>query len=187
LGDISLSIGDAGNRHRSTAFLRKTGNRKDARSMTASQLPDRDLKAILDRKVRLKLRIFFLIAVVMLVVLVIRAVQGHVGFEWVALSLAIGAVIGIVVARSGTLSWDADGGRVVSEMDLIGGIVLVAYLVFVFTKDRIVGHWLHNQQVAAAFGVGLTAGAMIARVVVTLRGIKNVLVAAGVTREQGAS
>ena len=83
-------------------------------------------------------------------------------------------VVGIIVSRSYHLSWDEETNNVIGRIDWIGAILLVCYLVFVFTKSYFAGFYVQG---AALFAVvlGITAGTMLGRVLGTRRGINRLL------------
>jgi hypothetical protein len=138
-----------------------------------------DLRSRVSPKIRLQTRLFFLIAAGMLVTLIVRVAQGEISVPWALASLVAGGVIGRLAGRSSLLSWDTDTSTIVSRMDLLGGIILLLYLGFVFGKGRIVGHWIHDAHLVAAIGFGLTAGAMITRVAGTVSQIRELFRQAG--------
>ncbi len=147
--------------------------------MTAEQHQSDTLRELISPKIRVQTRLFFLIAAGMLITLIVRVAQGEISVPWAIASLVAGGIIGRLAGRSSLLSWDTETSTVVSRMDLLGGIVLLLYLGFVFGKGRIVGHWIHDAHLVAAIGFGLTAGAMLSRVAGTVSQVRELLHQAG--------
>ena len=48
-------------------------------------------------------------------------------------------------------------------MDLLGGVLLVLYLVFAFSRGRIVGTWIDDAHTASAVALALGAGSISGR------------------------
>lgn len=165
--------------------------RDDGCQAAESAAPDMDenvtgstqRSSLLDRKVRLNLRLFFLIAVIMLGLLIYHVARGDGSLGWALLSLALGGVVGGIENRVNVLDWDDARHVVVSRMDALGVVVLVLYVFFLFIRDRLLGRWIDDAPLLSMIGLGLTAGTMIGRVFLTRHGIRQVLADAGMLPE----
>ncbi len=152
-------------------------------------MSDRDVRrekranraALVDRGLRIQLRIFLVIFAIMIVLDIVHIVDDRVNILWALLGFGGGIVLGRALARTKVLRWDPTERVVVGTMDLIGAAILGVYLLFVIFRGRILGGWLEDGHVVGVIGLSLTAGAMLGRVIFTFSGIRRVLAAAGVT------
>lgn len=71
-------------------------------------------------------------------------------------------------------SWDKDAKKVVSRLDIFGGVVLGLYILFELFRERIVGYFTHDIQVSTA-GFAVLAGIMIGRILGTRGKIIQIL------------
>ena len=88
--------------------------------------------------------------------------------------ILLGLVVGIIVSRMYRLSWDEEAGQVISNMDWIGVIILVFYIIFILTRTLLVGYWVQGAPYFAII-LTITAGVMIGRVLGTRQGIHKIL------------
>jgi hypothetical protein len=148
----------------------------------AVEQPERQHRARRDLplspKLRWQLRLFYLIALVMLAITGYRVVRGEITPLLALLFLALGIGIGALVSRTSRLDWDAATGTIVSQIDLLGGVILALYLLFALAKGRLIGLWVADAQQVSILGLDLTAGVMVGRVVFTGGGIRALLRAA---------
>ncbi len=135
-------------------------------------------RALLSPKLRRQLRIFYLIALVLLAITLYRVVRGEVAAGPALFALALGVALGAVVSRVYRLGWDEETRTIVGEIDIVGGVILTLYLVFALTKGRLIGQWVVDAHEASVLGLGLTGGVMLGRVIFTSGGIHALLLAA---------
>ncbi len=135
-------------------------------------------RALLSPKLRRRLRIFYLIALVLLAITLYRVARGEVAAGSALLALMIGVALGAVVSRVYRLGWDEETRTIVGEIDIVGGIILALYIVFALTKGRLIGQWVADAHEAAVLGLGLTGGVMLGRIIFTSGGIRALLAAA---------
>lgn len=93
----------------------------------------------------------------------------------------MGLVLGIVVSRMYRLSWDEQTTKVVAQIDWIGGVILGLYITFIFFRDWFFGHWLQGATLVE-FGLCISAGLMLGRVLGARRGISITLQSLGVMK-----
>lgn len=126
-----------------------------------------------DRLIR-KLRIYLIVTLVLFAAIVIEVLEGRFGIASVLIGVLIGLVIGIIISREYHLSWDEETNSVIGHIDWIGAVLLVCYLIFVFTKSYFLGFYVQG---AALFAIvlGITAATMLGRIVGTKRGINKLL------------
>ncbi|MDP3067011.1 MAG: hypothetical protein Q8N08_09775 [Methanobacteriaceae archaeon] len=111
---------------------------------------------------------------VLLAVIIFEVVQSRFSIQLAIGGISIGLVVGIIVSRTYHLSWDEETNKVIGQIDWIGAVILVSYLIFVFTKTDVVGYWKEGTSLFAII-IGITAGTMLGRVLGTKRGINKIL------------
>lgn len=114
-------------------------------------------------------RLLSLILLVMLAVLVYDLLTGKVQFLLILPAFLFGMVMGWVVRRMYRLEWDAQEDKVVSRLDWLGGIILVLYLVFSLSRDRLLSHWVADASQLAGITLALSVGTLLGR----LQGMKH--------------
>jgi uncharacterized membrane protein len=126
-----------------------------------------------DRLIK-RLRIYLIVMLVIFAVIVIEILAGRFDITFALIGVLIGLVIGIIISRSYRLSWDVETNNVIGRIDWIGAILLVCYLVFVFTKSYFLGFYVQGGQLFALL-LGITAGTMLGRILGTSHGINKLL------------
>jgi len=128
----------------------------------------------LDKRLIFRLRIYTLVMIFMLLVISGEVFSGTFSVAWALGGILIGLGVGTLATRMYRLSWDENTSHVISRIDWIGGIILICYLIFVFTRTYYLSYWVQG---APLMGIifSITAGTMLGRVLGTRRGIKKVL------------
>ncbi len=134
-----------------------------------------NVAARIDSKLRVRLRIFSVIALVMLAVILFDVFSGRLAGGLALVAVAAGVLIGVLVSRMFRLSWHAENGVVVSRIDWIGLGILLAYLVFSIFRNRLIGTWIQGVTEVAASGLAISAGVMVGRVLGMHLGIRRLL------------
>ncbi|PKL66297.1 MAG: hypothetical protein CVV28_11495 [Methanobacteriales archaeon HGW-Methanobacteriales-1] len=128
----------------------------------------------IDSRIIKRLRIYLLVMFILLVVIVFEVLNGRFSILFSISGIFMGLLIGIIVSRVYNLSWDEETNNVIGKIDWIGAVILVCYLIFIFTKTQLLGYWAHGNSLFALV-LSITAGTMLGRVLSTERGIKRVL------------
>lgn len=131
-----------------------------------------------DRLIK-RLRIYLIIMVIMLIVVFFEVAMGIFSISWALGSILIGFGVGVLISRIYHLSWDDETSHVIGQMDKIGAVILLFYLVFIFTRTYYLGHWVQGAPLLALI-FSITAGTMLGRVMSTERGIKKIIKAANI-------
>jgi len=128
----------------------------------------------LDKRLIFRLRIYTLVMIFMLLVISGEVFSVTFSVAWARGGILIGLGVGTLATRMYRLSWDENTSHVISRIDWIGGIILIYYLIFVFTRTYYLSYWVQG---APLMGIifSITAGTMLGRVLGTRRGIKKVL------------
>ena len=127
-----------------------------------------------DKKLQTRLRLYFLISVVLVCIAIYEVVTGVVGIAIALLSLIAGVGLGILTARMYHLSWDHDAKKIISRLDLFGIIILALYILFAIFRTKIIGHFIHGPAVGGA-SLSIVAGIMVGRVIGTRGKIAKIL------------
>lgn len=137
-------------------------------------------RAATDRRLRLQIAIFSLVFLVVTVLVVVRTISDGIDPFWPLLGFAVGLLIGVTLARSKTLSWDASDNAVVSAMSVIGIVVTIAYLILMVMRDDILVNLVDDAATVSVAGLAVTGGVMLGRTIFTLRAIRRQLTEAGI-------
>ncbi len=143
--------------------------------------PVAEARKVVSRKLLTQLRIFGLIFLAMLAVLVYDVVTGQVSALLGSGGIGFGLLIGMIVSRMYRLSYDAEEQQVAGRIDWVGGAILLAYMVFAVFRQQLLTPLVDASQLAG-FGLSVSAGTMLGRLIGTGRGIRRVLLAWGLRR-----
>lgn len=88
---------------------------------------------------------------------------GIVTFPLAILGILIGIFLGFITARMFHLSWDENAKKIVSRLDVFGGVILVFYLIFALLRGKIVEYFIHGPAVGGV-SLSIVTGIMIGRV-----------------------
>lgn len=132
----------------------------------------------LDRKLIFRLYIFALIFMIMLGILAYDIFRRTIGFT-LGGGLLLGIMIGFVTGRIFVTKWHEQAKKVVTQIDEVGVVVLILYILFSVFRNRIFGHWLHVP-ILTAFTFSIIGGVILGRLLATTRSIKNILSTRGI-------
>ena len=127
----------------------------------------------------MRLRVFLIVWLLLIGVVGIEVLQQNFDIGLSLVAFISGFLGGIFLSRIYRLDWSAETTKVVSRLDLIGRIILAAYVLFMFGRNWIFGYWVQASDLMG-FTLCFTAGTMIGRVGATRRGIRLVLYALSV-------
>jgi hypothetical protein len=137
------------------------------------------LKKHTDPKLRFRLYLFFTLALVMLGILAYEIIQTTLSLTLAFIGFAIGLFVGFAAGRMFDIKWHEETSRVVSRMDKLGAIVLIAYITFAILRSWIFGHWLQGTALMA-FTFSILAGVMSGRLISMQQSIKKILLNQGI-------
>ena len=72
-----------------------------------------------------------------------------------------------MVGRAFNVVWHEETSKAISRIDLFGGVILGAYILFALFRRWLFEHWLHGHQLSA-FVICFSSGIMLGRLI-TLR------------------
>jgi hypothetical protein len=128
----------------------------------------------IDKRLRFRLRLYFLIAFVLVAIFLFNIFRGQLVASYGILGMVAGIIVGIFSSRMYHISWNKDSEKVVGKLDLYGIIVLILYVLFEIFRDNIVTYITHGFEVGT-IGFAVLAGIMIGRVMGTRGKITQVL------------
>lgn len=128
----------------------------------------------LDKKLRFRLRIYFIISVIMVGVVMFEVLSEKVSLSIASMGLVLGVFVGVAAARMFLLSWHKDAKKVISRLDIVGGTILILYIIFAIFRGKIISHFVQGSQVTGT-SLAVVAGIMIGRVFGTGQKIISIL------------
>lgn len=128
----------------------------------------------LDKRLKFRLRIYFVIAIIMLGIVFYNFIIGKIGLSFSVFGILMGIFVGIISARMYHISWNHNASKVVGRLDLFGIFILVFYIIFELSRERIVSYFVQGPTVGA-ISFSILAGIMIGRVLGTRGRIIKVL------------
>lgn len=128
----------------------------------------------LDKRLRFRLRIYFLISIILIGIFFFIIFRGALRIDLGIIGIAVGIVIGIFTSRMFHTSWDKNAKKVVSRLDVYGVIILILYIAFEISRERIVGFITHDFE-TGTIGFAVLTGIMFGRIIGTRGRIIDVL------------
>jgi hypothetical protein len=111
-----------------------------------------------------RIRLFLIIGALSLALVAYDVYNGTLSLGIAALAVVIGAVVGVITSRIFNLSWSHDGEQVVGRIDIIGWIVLVAYILFEVARSIFFTSVIHTGSDPTAITYAFVASALVSRV-----------------------
>lgn len=128
----------------------------------------------LDPRLIRRLRIYIIVMLIMLVVIAFEVLESTFSIPLAIGGILIGLGVGTIVSRMYRLSWDEETSNVIGRIDWIGAVILVFYLIFIFTRAYLLGYWMQGAPLLTII-FSITAGTMLGRVLSTRHGIDKIL------------
>ncbi len=128
----------------------------------------------LDKRLRFRLRFYFLISLILIGILAYNVLRGALRLDYGLVGLVVGIGLGIITSRMFHISWSKDAKKVVSRLDTFGMGILILYVLFEILRGSIIGFFTHGDQVATV-GFAVLTGIMLGRVMGTRGKIIEIL------------
>ena len=135
------------------------------------------------RKIQVRLRIYAVILFALLALIAYDVLAGVIGLALAAVGIALGVVVGLFVWRMFNIRWHEESGKIIAEMDLIGVVVLVAYLIFAILRNWLFSVWIAGPMLGT-FGFCVIAGTFVGRIWGTDRTIARILHSRGLLKRR---
>ncbi|MFH1048751.1 MAG: hypothetical protein V1732_03750 [Patescibacteria group bacterium] len=150
------------------------------------KINEHHLKKHIDRKLFNRLRIFFVIVVILVGLMLYDVFEGILGVNLAFGGFIPGLLIGFFASRIFLIHWHEESAKVVSRMDAIGVIILLCYIFFALSRAWIFEHWIHGAALTA-FTFSIMGGIMLGRLLGMRLNIKKILSDRGISFEDGNS
>jgi hypothetical protein len=117
----------------------------------------------IDTRLRNRIRLYFIISLVLLLVVLFDIFTGVMPLLVALIGLVIGGGMGILASRMFHLSWDRDGRKIVSRMDVFGIVILVLYVLTSLFRRLVIGYFVHGPAITG-MTFDILTGVMFGRV-----------------------
>lgn len=134
----------------------------------------KNAKQYVERKLLRRLRIFFVVFMVLASVIIYEVSQDYLEGSACVGAIMLGMLIGAVFVRRKRIYWEEETATIIARMDKIGIAMLVIYILFAVSRHIFLHNWLHGRQLTA-FSLSLTAGAMLGRLLSIRSQIRQIL------------
>lgn len=131
-------------------------------------------KKHIDRRLIFRLRLFYVISILLIGLMLYDVFEGIIGIELVLGGFFLGAFIGLIANRMFVIHWHEERAQVVSRFDKVGIVILLLYVAFSISRRWLFGHWIQGS-LLTAFTYDILAGVMIGRVAGMSLKIRNIL------------
>jgi hypothetical protein len=113
-------------------------------------------------RLRTRIRLYLGISIAIIIAILYRVVVEGGGILYPLTALVIGIAAGVLLSRMFNVSWDKDAEKVVSRIDVYGGILLVVYIIFELSGEDLIRHWFNGSEVLTLI-LSLAGGAVLGR------------------------
>ena len=120
-------------------------------------------REFLDKRLFTRLRILTALFIVMFVASVYEVAFEGFYILYAIISIIIGVGVGIIASRMYHLSWDDETHKVVSNMDRLGAIIFIFYMIFMISRSIVVGYWAEGTTYMGII-ISITAGVTFGRI-----------------------
>ena len=134
----------------------------------------KNAKEFVERKLLLRLKLFFALFALLVTVICYEVMREHIGATTAIGGIMVGMMIGSIFVRRKRIYWEEDTSRVIARMDRIGIILLALYIAFAILRHLVLGYWVHGNQLIG-FSFSLAAGTMLGRILTMRSQIRQIL------------
>jgi hypothetical protein len=127
------------------------------------------------KRLLLRLQIFVGIFAILLGVTAYNIFFGNITFILAVIGLFLGIIIGLLFGNMYKVFWQTKTQKVVSQIDKVGTVFLIIYIIVEINRKWFFGHWLEGA-VLNAFGLIFLSGVLLGRFLTISKNIKKVLV-----------
>ncbi|HOI41282.1 MAG TPA: hypothetical protein PL168_11165 [Methanobacterium sp.] len=130
--------------------------------------------AHVDLRLKKRLQTYLVFILIMVAVIIYEVFTGVFMVSWAIGGILIGFGVGILASRMYHLSWDDETNLVIGHIDKIGAVILICYLIFIFTRTYFLQQWVQGAPLTALI-LSLTTGSLLGNMMSTGRGIRKIL------------
>ena len=128
----------------------------------------------IDKKIGIKLWIYWIVFFVSLVLSAVHYVNGHISFYFPLGGFITGFVIGRLVSRTHKVGWNEDRKMIDLKLDAFGAVILLLYILFVIFKNVIIEDIVHFHHISS-ISMAVLSGTMLGHALALRIKIKKVL------------
>ncbi len=142
--------------------------------LNSLNIKEHPAKKHIDRKLIFRIRIFYVIGIILTGLMLYDVLEGIIGIELSLGGFLLGLFLGFIATRMFIIHWHEERAKVVSRLDTIGIIIMLFYMAFSLSRAWFFGHWIHGS-ILTAFTYSILAGIMMGRVAGMRLKIRNIL------------
>lgn len=116
------------------------------------------------RKIKVKLWIYFLVFMVSLIMSMFHFVKGNISFYFPLGGFVIGFLIGHISSRINKVIWDEDSDMIDLKLDKLGIVILLVYILFVIFKNTLIEDVVHLHHISS-ISLAVLSGTMLGHAV----------------------
>lgn len=128
----------------------------------------------MERKLLLRLKLFFGIFALLIAIIFYEIARNHIGGITCIGAIMLGMMIGAAFVRRKRIYWEEETSRVIARMDRVGIGLLAAYIAFAIIRHFTLGHWIKGGQLLG-FSFSFAAGTMLGRLLSMRSQIRQIL------------
>ena len=117
----------------------------------------------LSKPLRVRLGIYLAVSLVLAVFVIYNSFKNNIPGIFAVGGVIIGLLIGFAVSRMHKISWNEQASKVMAKIDVFGFIILILYVIFEIFREKIVGRFVNEADVAVT-SFSILAGVMYGRV-----------------------
>ena len=134
----------------------------------------KNARFFVERKLLIRLRLFFLIFALLVVAIFREVARQHITSSTSIGAVMLGMLLGGVFVRRKKIYWEEETSRVIARMDRVGVILLVLYIAIAIIRHFLVDQWFHGKQLVG-FSFSFAAGTMLGRLLSMRSQIRQIL------------
>lgn len=142
--------------------------------MLLNSRTSKNARDFVERKLLLRLKIFFGVFALLIVVIFYEVALHHIAAATCVGTIMLGMMMGAIFVRRKRIYWEEETSRVIARMDRIGIVLLVFYIVIAIIRHFLLDHWLHGNQLVG-FSLSFAAGTMLGRLLSMRSQIRQIL------------
>ena len=139
---------------------------------------DLELRKYIDKKLLRRIIMLAAILLVMTGILIYEILFSDIHILFIIFGIIIGLIVGSIVGRIFSIEWHTESSKVVSRLDIVGGIILFIYIILSIFRHWIFAHWFEGITLSV-FTFSFVEGVMVGRILSLRFSINKVLVEQG--------
>src|SRR6476661_5885871 len=113
--------------------------------MLVASRKNKHARQFVERKLIIRLRIFFALFILLLGVIVYEIISNYIPVSKAMLAFFSGILIGVVFTRRKRFFWEEETSRVIARMDRIGIVLLLVYIAYLIFRHIWLAHLFYGR------------------------------------------